>query len=72
MTDQSPSAPATADIPDELAEKPASAPYNPPAGGRGALRATARAPRDQSVVLKGSRALPSMNHPEGCDCNNEV
>ena len=44
------------------------APYNPPAGGWGALRATARALREQSVELKGSRALLSMNQPEGFDC----
>ena len=31
-------------------------PYDEPAGGWGALRATARALREQSVVLKGSRA----------------
>jgi hypothetical protein len=48
------------------------APYNPPAGGWGALRATARALREQSVELKGSRALLSMNQPGGFDCNNEV
>src|SRR6266436_1342798 len=44
------------------------APYNPPAGGWGALRATARALREQSVEIKGSRALLSMNQPEGFDC----
>ena len=62
-----PSSPA--DIPDqELAEKPVFAPYNPPAGGWGALRATARALREQSVELRGSRALLSMNQPDGFDC----
>jgi molybdopterin-dependent oxidoreductase alpha subunit len=68
MTDQPPPFPSAADIPDELAEKPVFAPYNPPAGGWGALRATARALREQSVELKGSRALLSMNQPEGFDC----
>jgi len=68
MTDQPPSPPSAADIPDELAEKPVFAPYNPPAGGWGALRATARALREQSVEIKGSRALLSMNQPEGFDC----
>jgi formate dehydrogenase major subunit len=68
MTDQPPSPPSTADIPDELAGKPEFAPYNPPAGGWGALRATANALREQSVELKGSRALLSMNQPEGFDC----
>ena len=52
----------------EAADKPVFAPYNPPAGGWGALRATARALREQSVELKGSRALLSMNQPEGFDC----
>ncbi len=69
MTDQSPPPSSAAEIPDrEPAEKPVFAPYNPPAGGWGALRATARALREQSVELKGSRALLSMNQPEGFDC----
>jgi formate dehydrogenase major subunit len=68
MTDQSPP-PSAADIPDnESTTPPVFAPYNPPAGGWGALRATARALREQSVELKGSRALLSMNQPEGFDC----
>ena len=47
---------------------PVFAPYNPPAGGWGALRATANALREQSVELKGSRAVLSMNQPDGFDC----
>ena len=43
-------------------------PYESPAGGWGALRATARALREQSMVLKGSEALLSMNQPDGFDC----
>jgi len=43
-------------------------PYESPAGGWGALRATAHALREQSVVLKGSKALHSMNQPDGFDC----
>jgi formate dehydrogenase major subunit len=43
-------------------------PYEDPAGGWGAPRATARALREQSVVLKGSMALLSMDQPEGFDC----
>jgi molybdopterin-dependent oxidoreductase alpha subunit len=43
-------------------------PYEGPAGGWGALRATAQALREQSVVLKGSKALLSMNQPDGFDC----
>src|SRR5271170_1627351 len=69
MTDQSPPPSSVADLPDqELAEKPVFAPYNAPAGGWGALQATARVLREQSVVLKGSEALLSMNQPEGFDC----
>jgi hypothetical protein len=40
-------------------------PYESPAGGWGALQATAKALREQSVVLKGGKALLSMNQPEG-------
>src|SRR5271163_2222749 len=47
---------------------PVFAPYNSPAGGWGALRATANALREQSIALKGSRALLSMNQPDGFDC----
>jgi hypothetical protein len=43
-------------------------PYENPAGGWGALGATALALREQSVVLKGSKALLSMNQPDGFDC----
>ena len=47
---------------------PAFAPYDPPAGGWGALRATANVLREQSVALKGSKALLAMNQPDGFDC----
>jgi molybdopterin-dependent oxidoreductase alpha subunit len=43
-------------------------PYESPAGGWGALRAVAQALREQSVVLKGSETLLSMNQPDGFDC----
>jgi formate dehydrogenase major subunit len=43
-------------------------PYESPAGGWGALRATAQALREQSIALKGSKALLSMNQPDGFDC----
>ena len=43
-------------------------PYESPAGGWGALRAIERALREQSIVLKGSEALLSMNQPGGFDC----
>jgi molybdopterin-dependent oxidoreductase alpha subunit len=68
MTDQPPSPPSAADVPDELAGKPVFAPYNAPAGGWGALHATTNALRQQSIVLKGSRTLLSMNQPDGFDC----
>jgi hypothetical protein len=49
-------------------DPPVFAPYNAPAGGWGALRATASALRKQSIALKGSKALLSMNQPAGFDC----
>jgi formate dehydrogenase major subunit len=49
-------------------ELPNFAPYDSPAGGWGALQATAKALREQSIVAKGSRALLSMNQPDGFDC----
>src|SRR5271168_5385586 len=49
-------------------ELPHFAPYESPAGGWGALQATAKALREQSIVLKGGRALLSMNQPDGFDC----
>src|SRR5262249_58172505 len=54
-----------------VGEPPAGAtfePYEDPAGGWGALHATARALREQSVLIKGSKALLSMNQPAGFDC----
>jgi molybdopterin-dependent oxidoreductase alpha subunit len=69
MSDQPPLPSSPSDGPDNKpAGMPVFAPYNPPAGGWGALRATARALREQSVELKGARALLSMNQPEGFDC----
>jgi len=67
MSDQSPP-PVPAEPQQEPAGKPVFAPYDAPAGGWGALHATARALREQSVELKGSRALLSMNQPDGFDC----
>src|SRR5262249_17815689 len=68
MTDQSPPSFIPIELQREPGDKPVFAPYKPPAGGWGALHATARALREQSVELKGSRALSSMNQPEGFDC----
>ena len=39
---------------------PSFEPYDSPAGGWGALQATAKALREQSVALKGSKALLSV------------
>ena len=52
----------------ESKDVPKFAPYSPPAGGWGALHATAKALREQSIITKGSSALLSMNHPKGFDC----
>src|ERR1700738_1147815 len=49
-------------------ELPLFEPYESPAGGWGALQATAKALREQSVVLKAGKALLSMNQPDGFDC----
>src|SRR3984893_436597 len=49
-------------------ELPRFEPYESPAGGWGALQAVAKALRKQSIILKGSRALHSMNQPDGFDC----
>jgi molybdopterin-dependent oxidoreductase alpha subunit len=49
-------------------ELPRFEPYESPAGGWGALQAVAQALREQSTILKGSRALHSMNQPDGFDC----
>ncbi len=43
-------------------------PYESPAGGWGALQATAKVLREQSIALKGSKTLLSMNQPDGFDC----
>jgi molybdopterin-dependent oxidoreductase alpha subunit len=59
LTDHTPATPG---------ELPLFEPYESPAGGWGALQATAKALREQSVVLKGGKALLSMNQPDGFDC----
>nr|WP_157222446.1 FdhF/YdeP family oxidoreductase [Novosphingobium sp. AP12] len=43
-------------------------PYPGPAGGWGALRAVAKAVRAEMGASTGTRALFSMNQPEGFDC----
>src|SRR6201987_5119824 len=67
MNDEAPTSPAPADG-HEPDPTPVFAPYDAPAGGWGALHATAKALREQSVVLKGSKTLLSMNQPDGFDC----
>src|SRR5579859_6134900 len=52
----------------EGGELPVFEPYDSPAGGWGALQATAKALREQSILLKGGKALLSMNQPDGFDC----
>src|SRR6516162_10049379 len=68
MSDQSSAPSIPAEPQHEPAGKPVFAPYDAPAGGRGALHATARALREQSDEIRGTRALLSMNQPEGFDC----
>lgn len=69
MTDQPPPSPSLPEEPpSEQDIQPLFAPYKPAAGGWGALRATAKALREQSIALKGSKTLLSMNQPEGFDC----
>jgi formate dehydrogenase major subunit len=69
MADELLPLPTTNDNADhEAKDVPKFAPYNAPAGGWGALQATAKALREQSILVKGSSALLAMNHPEGFDC----
>src|SRR5580698_662554 len=42
--------------------------YSEPAGGWGALKATAKALFEQGVAVSGTRTLLRMNQPEGFDC----
>jgi molybdopterin-dependent oxidoreductase alpha subunit len=51
-----------------MLEKPIFQPNDAPAGGWGALHATAKALREESAILKGGRSLLSMNQPDGFDC----
>jgi molybdopterin-dependent oxidoreductase alpha subunit len=43
-------------------------PYNRPAGGWGALKATMDVLLEQGVAIKGSKTLLEMNQPKGFDC----
>ena len=51
-----------------MSEKPIFQPNDAPAGGWGALHATAKALREESAILKGGKSLLSMNQPDGFDC----
>ena len=51
-----------------MSAKPIFQPNDAPAGGWGALHATAKALREESAILKGGRSLLSMNQPDGFDC----
>ena len=68
MSDRSPACGKPAAPVTEPADGPSFELYESPAGGWGALQATARALREQSIAIKGSKALLSMNQPHGFDC----
>ena len=68
MSDRSPACGKPAAPVTEPPDGPAFEPYESPAGGWGALQATARALREQSIAIKGAKALLSMNQPDGFDC----
>ncbi len=51
-----------------MSDKPIFRPNEAPAGGWGALHATAKALREESAIVKGGRSLLSMNQPDGFDC----
>src|ERR1700724_1941866 len=51
-----------------MSNKPIFQPNDAPAGGWGALHATAKALREESAIIKGGRSLLSMNQPDGFDC----
>jgi molybdopterin-dependent oxidoreductase alpha subunit len=68
MSDQGKTSSATETAVTEPAGGPVFEPYESPAGGWGALQATAHALREQSIALKGSKTLLSMNQPDGFDC----
>src|SRR6266403_6169824 len=52
----------------QMSDKPIFRPNEAPAGGWGALHATAKALREESAIVKGGRSLLSMNQPDGFDC----
>src|ERR1700751_5937948 len=58
----------TEENPATQGEQPRFKSYKSPAGGWGALEATGKALNEQGVLVKGGRALLSMNQPDGFDC----
>jgi anaerobic selenocysteine-containing dehydrogenase len=53
---------------EKLSKGPAFEPYESPTSSWGTSYATARALREQSIVLKCSKARLSINQPDGFDC----
>ncbi len=53
-----------------MAALPSYKPYKAPAGGWGALNATARILREQSVIAQSGLALLKMNKPDGFKCSS--
>ncbi len=53
-----------------MADQPTYKTYDHPAGGWGALNATARVLREQSVIAQSTRTLLAMNKPDGFKCSS--
>ncbi|MCQ8280050.1 FdhF/YdeP family oxidoreductase [Acetobacteraceae bacterium KSS8] len=53
-----------------MAKSPSYKTYNHPAGGWGALNATAKVLMEQSVVAQSTRTLLAMNKPDGFKCSS--
>ena len=51
-----------------MAKNPSIRPYNRPAGGWDALRATVGSLAEQHVLIKGTKSLFRINQPEGFKC----
>ena len=53
-----------------MSDQPSYKTYTHPAGGWGALGATAKILREQSVIAKGTTTLLAMNKPDGFKCSS--
>ena len=53
-----------------MPKAPSYKPYHHPGGGWGALNATAKILKEQSVVAQSARALLAMNKPDGFKCSS--